>query len=160
MQTAADLDISGFQVAPDLIGEDAEDTRLLRKMAQEAEAYLASHRWAPPISQLLLGYGLGGVLALFLAQLSAPLPGGEDDCLWVVVGDLPPAYFVTDAARTPREALGVYCELMEDWADRVLAGDDLGETFPVEAAPTDQHARMLKDRLGFVREKLIPVASA
>ena len=66
---------------------------------------------------------------------------------------------MTDAARTPREALGVYCELMEDWADRVLAGDDLGETFPVEAAPTDQHARMLKDRLGFVREKLIPVAS-
>lgn len=157
MQNAANVDVSGFQLAPDLVGEDAEDTEQLRKMARDAEAYITSHRWAPPVDQLLLGYGLGGVLALFLAKFSELLPGGEDDCLWVVVGDLPPAYFVVDAAPNARGALSVYCELMEDWANRVIAEDDLGEAFPVEAEPTEEHAQMLKSRLRFIRDKVIPI---
>jgi hypothetical protein len=157
MQSAATVDVSGFQVAPNLVGDDAEDTAQLRTMAREAEAYLSSHHWAPPIDQLLLGYGLGGVLALFLAKFSEPLPGGEDDCLWVVVGDLPSAYFVVDAAPNAREALSVYCELMEDWADLVLARGDLGEAFPVEAEPTEEHAEMLKSRVHFIRDRVIPI---
>jgi len=156
MQSAASIDVSEFQLAPHLVGEDAEDTEQLRTMAREAETYIASHHWAPPIDQLLLGYGLGGVLALFLAKFAELLPSGED-CLWVVVGDLPSAYFVVDAAHNARDALSVYCELMDDWADRVLAKGDLGEAFPVEAAPTEEHAQMLKSRLQFIREKVIPI---
>jgi hypothetical protein len=157
MPLQAAPDVSGFQLAPDLIGDDAEDTALLVSMARDAEAYIASHHWAPPIAQLFLGYGLGGVLALFLARFSRPLPGGQDEWLWVIVGDLPPAYLVVDRAQTPQEALGIYCELMEDWADRVMGGEDLREAFPVEAAPTQEHAQMLKSRVTFVRDKIMPV---
>ncbi|MBX3484844.1 hypothetical protein [Phenylobacterium sp.] len=158
MPLQAAPDVSGFQLAPDLTGDDAEDSALLAEMARDAEAYIASHHWAPPIAQLFLGYGLGGVLALFLAHFSRPLPGGRDEWLWVAVGDLPPAYFVTDAAPTPGEALGVYCELMEDWADRVMAEEDLSEAFPVEVAPTREHAELLLGRVDFIRKKLIPLA--
>lgn len=98
---------------------------------------------------LFLGYGLGGILALFLAHFSRPLPGGQDAWLCVVVGDLPPAYFVTDAAQTPSEALCIYCELMEDWADRMVAGEDISEAFPVEAASMREHAEMLLRRIDF-----------
>lgn len=158
MSLPAAPDVSGLQLAPDLTGDDAEDSALLVNMAQDAEAYIASHHWAPPIAQLFLGYGLGGILALFLAHFSHPLPGGQDEWLWVVVGDLPPAYFVTDAAQTPPEALGIYCELMEEWAELVVAEEDLSAAFPVEVAPTREHAEMLLGRVDFIRTNLIPLA--
>jgi hypothetical protein len=78
--------------------------------------------------------------------------------LWTVVGDLPPAYLVTDDAETPAEVLEAYCERMDDWADRVISKGNLSESFPVAAQPTTEHAEMLRARLEFIRAKLIPDA--
>lgn len=75
-----------------------------------------------------------------------------------MVGDLPPAYFVVDGCRQPADALEVYCELMEEWADNVMAGADLSASYPVSVEPTTKHAHMLKGRIEFIREKLIPLA--
>ena len=40
---------------------------------------------------------------------------------------------------------------------RILDGDDLEGAYPVAAAPTEEHARMLKSRLEFIRENIIPM---
>lgn len=149
------IDTAGFQIVPDIQGDDKEDTALLRQMVSQAESYIRSFKWSPPIERIYLASGIGGIFALFLVRFARPVAGAEDQELWVVVGDLPSAYFVIDEAPDPKEALEAYCELMEEWAEGVRAGD-VSECFPVEAAPTEEHARMLLSRVEYIREKIIP----
>lgn len=142
--------------AEQLRGEDAGETEQLREMLREARRYLSEHEWYHGSVAEYLGFGVGGVVAVFLFQLADPI--NSDDYLWVVQGDLPSAYFVTENAPTPAAALEVYCQLMEDWIEAVLAGVGLNEAFPVEAAPTTDNAKALKSRVSFIRRKLVPMA--
>ena len=153
------VDTSSFQLA----GEpDPEEDEKLAQRDREARDYIASFSWAPPIKETLLAFGVSDILALFLVRLEEPIRwrGEEDAELWVVVGDLPPAYFATDHSPDPAEALETYCVIMEDWADRVLQGEDLEEAYPIAAEPTQEHAEMLKSRIEFIREEIIPVVQA
>ncbi len=102
-------------------GEDARETAYLKEMLTEAEAYIRSFKWCPKIVERYLGYGVGKVLALFLFRFERPI-NGSDEWLWVVVGDLPAAYFVVDGSLTAPDALETYCQLMGDWADAVHSG--------------------------------------
>jgi hypothetical protein len=54
--------------------------------------------------------------------------------------------------------LQLYCAIAQDWADNVLAGRDLSESYPIDVQPTTEHARMLLDRIDFIRNELIPLA--
>ena len=125
-------------------------------MAEDARAYVQSFKWCPAIENVHLKFGVGKVIALFLVKFAAPLPDGALH-LWVVVGDLPSVYVVTDNAPDPRSALAVYCELMQDWVDAVKSGKTLDEVYPVPIAPTDEHVAMLERRLHFIRTEIIPV---
>jgi hypothetical protein len=149
------IDLGQLTPTADMLGEDAAETVLLHEMLERAERYLTSHPWCPPIAAKYLGVGIGGVLALFLFQLETAVDG-SDEWLWVVVGDLPSAYFVVDEAPSARSALSVYCDLMQEWADAVCQGGSLGQVFPVEASATVEHAEMLKSRVKYLRESLIP----
>jgi hypothetical protein len=153
------INTSGFQPSPEISGEHDEDTELLKQLAGEAEAYVQSFKWCPPIEQTYLAFGVGGIIGLFLVRFARPIGGFEDQELWVVVGDLPAAYFVTEDARTAPDALEAYCELMEDWAERVLSGGDVSDCYPVAAEPTAEHARMLLSRLEHVRQEFVPIAA-
>ncbi len=153
------LDFSRLIPADEIAGEDESDTAEFRGMLRDAEAYLRSFDWCPSIVERYLGYGLGGVIALFLFKLEEKIQG-VDDQLWVVVGDLPSAYFVCDDAATPAAALEVYCGVMDDWAHAVLNGSSLNDVFPVTAEPTTEHANMLLSRTKFIRERLVPIAEA
>ena len=134
-------------------GEDEEETRLLKAHLNEARAYLGSYAWGRTLLEIYFGGGVGGIVAVFLVRLPPDQP--TDEWLWVVVGDLPSAYLVTDHASTPSQALSVYCELMEDWANAVLGAGDLGEVYPVAAEPTDRNARSLLDRVRFLRGNVV-----
>jgi hypothetical protein len=96
----------------------------------------------------------GWVVGVFLFHID-PAPG-VDEWLWVVAGDLPTAYLVTDEAPDPASALEAYCNLMSDWAEAVRAGRDLADVFPVAAEATLEHAEMLANRVSFLRARVIP----
>lgn len=152
---------SSFQLGVPPDEDAAEEVPLLHGMAREARAYVGSFRWARPIKELLLAFGVPKICALFLVRFASGLPGegeGDTEC-WVVVGDLPYMYFETDA-QTPAEALRLYCAIAEDWIDKVLTGQSLAESYPIPVAPTREHAEMLKGRVEFITEKLIPLAGA
>lgn len=134
---------------------DAQDEILLRKMFEEATTYLKSHKWCPEIEETYFGFGVGGVIAVFLFKLKKKI-NDADDYLWVVAGDLPPAYFVADRATNPKEALEVYCELMDEWVEAVTKGTSLDDVYPVNVPPTPEYAKMLSSRIEFVRENIIP----
>ena len=72
------VDTSGFQAVPKIVGEDEEDTGLLKQFAAQAEAYIRSFKWCPPIERMYLAFGVGGIIGLFLARFGRSVAGFED----------------------------------------------------------------------------------
>lgn len=149
------MDTSSFQPEGMIEGESSEDTALLEEMAQEVRFYLGSFQWCPTISRVLLAYGIGGVVAVFWVEFAQPI-AGTDTALWVVTGDLPPAYMVVDEIGTPRVALEKYCSLMAEWIDAVRADGPTSDVFPVQAVASEENAVRLASRIRFLRENVIP----
>jgi len=150
------MNIAKLVPEAEIRGEDAAEALELKSMLQEAKGYIASFRWAPDVIEAYMGIGIAGVLAVFLLKLAEPVAQHQDEYLWVVVGDLPSAYLVTDEAGSPVNALEIYCELMSDWAEAVKSGADLAAFYPVQAPADDKHAEMLLNRVKFIRERIIP----
>src|SRR2546423_11868215 len=103
LSVGGSMDTRRMTLGPLMQGEDEEETTLLQAMLVEARNYIRSFRWCPSISEEYLGFGIGKVFALFLFRFAKPI-ADSDDCLWVVVGDLPSAYFVIDDAPNPKSA--------------------------------------------------------
>ncbi|MEO8062457.1 MAG: hypothetical protein ABI821_06895 [Pseudomonadota bacterium] len=150
------LNREDFQLLTAIRGDDDEETQLLRDMGKEAKTFITEHEWCPPIRGFYLAYGIGGVVALFLVDFSEAIADSPDDSLWVVVGDLPSAYFVSESADTPRAALECYCYIMDDWIAAAVDDTDMDEVYPLEIEPTEKNARELQSRLDFLRTEIIP----
>jgi hypothetical protein len=99
------VDLNKLTPPERIVGDDAEETGLLQQMLQKATDYLKSFRWCPPIEQIYLGCGVGGVVAVFLFHFRERIQG-TDEWLWVVVGDLPSAYLPTIRSRLWRGTVG------------------------------------------------------
>jgi hypothetical protein len=138
-------------------GEDANETKEILGVLSDAKNYICSHKWCPAISEAYIGIGVGSVLGVFLFRFAKKI--GDDDLLWVIGGDIPFAYLVVDEANEPASALAIYCSLMDDWVNAVLNGKSVEECFPVNAPADKEHAEMLKSRLEFIREQIIPAYS-
>jgi hypothetical protein len=153
------VNTQGFQRVPEISGDDADDTKLLRSMAVSARDYITSFKWCPPISDCYLASGVGSVVALFLFKFAYKIQD-SDNQLWVVVGDLPSAYLVVDADDSPQQAMDRYCELMEEWIAAVRDSASLETVFPVSAAPTVENAELLEKRIAFLVAEILPQMKA
>jgi len=151
------VELGAVRAIREMRGEDDAETDELRQMLHEAREYIDGFPWCAAIEEELFGLGIGGVIGVFLFRIR-PV-GAVDEWLWVIVGDLPHAYLVTDRASSPTRALEVYCELMEDWIRAVRQGDDLRMVFPVMAPPTSMNADLLERRIAFLRNEIIPSCS-
>lgn len=149
------MQTSGLSTIENLRGDSDEDTEVLRRMADEARFFLNKFDWCKEIRELYFGLGIGGVLAVFLARI-LPSEKDVDEWLWVIVGDLPSAYLVTDAASTPAAALRAYIEEMREWVAAVRAGESVDNVIPVNAPVTPQNADALCSRLNHIERELIP----
>jgi hypothetical protein len=153
----ARIDTSAFPVGKDLDYEGEAERGRLAALTDEAWRFVSGWRWDPPVAELVLAFAVAPILGLFLMRFA---PGGrpEDAERWVVVGDLPSMHFETNDAPTPARALALYCAIAQDWADAVLAGRDLSESYPIPVAPTREHAESLKGRIAFIRENFLGLA--
>lgn len=151
------VDTSGWPVGRDIDYESEDEVEAIQALRFAAQAYVDSCRWAMPIEDLMLAFGVGPILGLYLLRFAL---GGkpEDRERWVVVGDLPSMNFETDDTPTPALALQLYCAIAQDWADNVLEGRDLSDSYPIEVAPTPEHAEMLLGRVDFIRREITPLA--
>ena len=140
-------------------GEDAVDTKLLREMAVRARDFICAKEWCESLHRQYLAYGVGGVVAVFLVQIT-PHFEDVDACLWVIVGDLPPAYIVIEDIPTAADALDAYCSQMEAWVEAVENGESVDELIPVNVPPTREWAEQLSGRLAFLRSDILPLAQA
>jgi hypothetical protein len=141
----------------DIRSDDDESTLQLRELAAKARDYVSSFDWCLPIDAMYLADGVGRIIGLFLIEFSGKI-GGTDERLWVVAGDIPSAYMIVEPPAAANDALETYCEMMGDWANAVLVTHDFDNVFPVDAAPTPGNATLLRKRVEFIREEIIPSA--
>jgi hypothetical protein len=153
------IDLSKVRPTAGMRGDSDQDTTLLRQMLKEAEAYLCSFDWCESIAESYFGLGIGGVVSVFLLR-NIPKREGVDEWLWVVVGDLPPAYLITDGNPTPASALEAYVAEMSAWADAVENERSVDDLIPVNVPPTLENAQQLRKRLTFLNAKVIPLYPA
>ncbi len=105
--------------------------------------------------EAFFGDGCGGIVAVFLFHIE-PSEEGIDEWLWVVVGDLPPAYLVIDVSKTPSQALESYIGEMSKWIKLAKQGRTSKKVIPVNAPATPEYAEALEGRLKFLREVMVP----
>lgn len=122
---------------------------------QEAKSFLNSKKWCQRIEDGFLGVCVEGILAVF-KFIIVPVTDDIDKELWVVVGDIPPAYLVTDNAPDAISALKVYVEEMKLWVEAVLNEKCNNDLIPVNVPATKENAIKLRIRLNFIINKLIP----
>jgi hypothetical protein len=147
--------ISGVVPVEQMFGDDAEDTVRLEADLQVARRYLLNQKWCFGIRSMYFGTGLGSIAAVFLAELDQPADG-VDEWLWVVVGDVPPAYMIVDVCSTPIAALEAYVELIKPWVDLAREGKQSVEVFPVSMLATPENAEKLQKRLDALTATVIP----
>ena len=150
-----ELPVRGVIPIDQMFGDDEEDTRLLRKMASEAHDYISNFSWCKSIREAYFGDGYGGIVAIFFFHIEPSRPGA-DEWLWVVVGDLPPAYLVIDECKIPSQALEGYIDEMSDWVSLAKEGRSSENAIPVNAPATAEFAEMLESRLKVLRETIVP----
>jgi hypothetical protein len=155
----SNVDASKLTPASQIAGEDAEDTALLVAMREDAARYLKSFEWCTGITETWFGCGVGGVFAVFLVGITSD-SDDADSTLWVVVGDLPPAYLVTDDAPTPTEALRCYVQEMRQWVNAVRENEPLDDVIPVNVVPTPENADKLDMRLSFLEREFLQPSTA
>ncbi len=140
-------------------GDSAADANLLRKMATEAHEFMCEKEWCERIDSQHFAFGVGGVVAVFLFQIT-PRSEDVDSSLWVIVGDLPPAYIVVEDNPTAADALDAYCSEMEAWVEAAEKGESVEDLIPVNVSPTHANAEQLRGRIEFLQTKIIPLARA
>jgi hypothetical protein len=138
----------------DLDDEDAEERRLLRERAQEARSFMAKFRWCRSIRKLWFAGGFSHV-AVFLCELENGAHP-SDDQLWIIVGDLPPAYLVVGDCSNLKEALLSYVWEMRLWVNAAMKGRSVADCIPVKVPATPESARMLESRLDFIEKEYVP----
>jgi hypothetical protein len=156
------VDFAALEPCDQFTGEDAEDDALLKEMFARARSYLSAFDWCRAIQECYVGeIAIGGVVAVLLFKID-PAQDGVDEWLWVIVGDLPPAYLVIDNAPTSATALEGYVDEMERWVEAVDAGEPIDDLIPVETVdgtaplePTSEVAEELRTRLRFLRERVL-----
>jgi hypothetical protein len=155
------LPVIGVVPIDQMRGEDAEDTRLLVKLRVEAELYLSKLNWFPGVVELFYGGGIGGILAIFLVRTHPNAFSAKgtaiDQWLWVIAGDLPSAYLVTDGSKKPSEACEAYIYQLSRWVERVEAGETQGsDVMPLDVQANPAMASALSQRLVVIEELVLP----
>lgn len=135
-QRPSEIDTSKLGPTKSLRGDDEEETVLLNEMLREAKNFVSNFRWCRSIAESFVSeVAIGGVVAVFLLRIEPASPE-VDDQLWVVVGDLPTAYLVTDQAPDGEAALRLYIGEMRRWIDAIRNQLDLENVIPVETPRT------------------------
>lgn len=126
----------------------------LAAMAAEAKEFLLSHQWCRSIRRGYLDKGWEGILGVFWFEIE-PSQEQVDTSMWVIVGDVPPAYICNDNPNG-RSALEAYTEEMQRWIEAAMTGRPVDDLIPVNVPPQKESAEMLASRLDFIRKELLP----
>jgi hypothetical protein len=148
------VDLRRLVPTAEMQGEDSDETAALHRMLEAARRYVEAFSWCEGIDASYFGLGVGDVVAVFLFGIRPARPD-VDEWLWVIHGDLPPAYLVTDNSPNAACALQGYIELMDEWVKAAATGGSVEDLIPVNVPPTPEWAATLARRLRFLEEHVL-----
>ena len=135
---------------------DASMSSDQRALLSKAQEFLSAFPWCNAIQTAYVGCIIEGIVGVFLFEIIPSAPE-IDNQLWVVVGDLPPAYLVTDRAQDPASALKLYIKEMKAWVKAVRTDSPTDDIIPVNAKASKENAAALESRLNFLAKKVVRV---
>jgi len=144
-EVASDLAPSGS-----IVGDDEQDTALLRRMFEDAKQYISSFSWCESVLDSYFGGGVGGIFAVFFFHIR-PGRAEVDPWIWIVVGDIPPAYLPLSDCESPSQVFETYVQGMSRWVEFARTGKPEApvppDIPPVNVPPTPEWAEKLSQRL-------------
>ena len=126
-----------------MAGEDDQETNEFRELYERARRYIEAFKWCRGVRNVHFGLGVANVVGVFYFEITPTSPS-VDAFLWVVVGDIPSAYIVTDYAPNAACALDIYIVEMRRWTEAVRAGKPITDVIPVNAPPAMEYAERLE----------------
>ncbi len=138
-----------------LRGRPSYDVEELLVLYEEASDYLKAFSWCGKIEEGFAGICVPGLVGVFLFRIQ-PVKDGVEPWVWVVAGDLPPAYLTTENAPNPACAVDAYIGAMRSWARAVREGRPVTEEIPVSAPATVGYATALEARLTLLDVEVLP----
>jgi hypothetical protein len=124
------------------------------EMNKKASDYLLSFDWCVEIKSSSIYLNLGSILCIFLFQIENSA-SSDDNCLWVIVGDLPSVYLDIHGPKTTVEVLEDYTNLADDWTEHIKNGKSIDDCYPFGAEQTVELAMMLEKRSSFIKNTII-----
>jgi hypothetical protein len=119
----------------------------------KAKNFISQFTWCNEITDIYLGYANQDIIYVFLFNLKIR---DKYELFWVIVGDLPSAYIVTDCAKKPWEAVDAYFGEIEKWIAAVRSGSSVKELMPINASPNMDSANLLQRRIDFIDRNIMP----
>jgi hypothetical protein len=135
-------------------GDTDVDTEEILALCDEAAEFLRGFSWCGRIEERFVGLGVPGLVGVFLFRFE-PRGSGVDPWVWVIAGDLPPAYITTENAPNPACALDAYIGAMQSWVRAVRDGRSVKDEIPVGAPPTLPFAAALESRLAILDREVL-----
>jgi hypothetical protein len=148
-------ELRGMQVASELVpaasivGDDEQDTILLRKMLEDAKQYISSFPWCETVLASYFGRGVGGIFAVFFFH-NRPSRFDVAPWMWIVVGVIPSAYLPITDCESPAEVFRSYIRGMNRWnefARKGRNGSPEQGVPPVNVPATPEWAERLNQKL-------------
>ena len=131
--------------------EDKED---IVSMHKEAREFLEFYNWCLEITEEYVGILYPGIVGVFLFRIK-PISKQVDEWIWVVVGDLPPAYLTCEICPNPVAALNGYIGALLEWVDAAENGKSVANLIPVNVPATKDNAKKLKSRLDYLDKNIL-----
>ena len=131
--------------------DDIEDKNALY---QEAVDFLSFYDWCLEIRESYVGLLYPGIVAVFLFRI-VPSRDDVDEWIWVIVGDVPPAYLTVEECPNPATALDGYVGAMQQWVDAAQQGKSVAKLIPVNVPATKENGLLLKKRLDFLDDRIL-----
>ena len=141
-----------------IAGDDDVDAGVPREMLEEAERYLLSFSWCDSIIAAYFGGGVAKILAIFLFNI-APARPDVNEWVWIIVGDIPPAYLPLEDCKSAMEAFETYIDGMKRWvmlAREGRAGTPEEGVPPVSVPATPEWAEKLEIKLRILTGEVRP----
>jgi hypothetical protein len=123
----------GLVPSHSILGDDEEDTILLRKMSSDARQYICRFSWCEAVLESYFGGGVGGIFAVFFFHIRSR---HVDPWMWIIVGDIPPAYLPLSDCASPREVFTTYVHGVSRWVEFARTNQP-GISCPPDVPPVD-----------------------
>lgn len=134
--------------------------RVLEEAATNAIKFIEMHEWCHHVERCYFDRGFDHCRVFFV--IIQPLKNA-DESMFVIVGDLPPAYISSPDCVNGAQALDGYVGELQRWVKQFRETGSVTNCIPVlssetfeELTPTDELARMIESRCAFIDERILP----